>query len=105
MNENQIFIPKKVLFLIKLSYYKGKSGCLSDYIRYLGYEDRELYRPDVWDVLRFLISNDILMFDKMERNVKLYKLNKRKLTKLIDSLSISRVYYKYFDTHKTIINL
>lgn len=105
MNEKQLIIPKRVLFLIKLSFYKGKNGCLSDYVRYLGYNDRELYRPDVWEVLRFLVNNEILIFNGKERNIKLYKLNKKKLIKFIDNLEISKKYYSYFDHHKTIINI
>lgn len=94
--ENKLQLPRRLFFLIKLSYFKGKSASISDYERYLGYHSPQ---PDVRETLQFLIEKEILIYYGKLLWVKQYKLNIKKLRDFLDELPAINELYEYFNEH------
>lgn len=92
--------PKYIEHLIKISMFdKKKSFCFSDMERYLKYTES---RNDVRYLLLFFLKKGLIIRDKKERQIQLYKINVKKIRDYFDEIGITNLFFEYFKYHHTV---
>ena len=95
--ESSFATPRKIKFLIELSFYDDKLvSTISDFERYLGFNTPQ---PDLRRLINYLIKEKILLQHDILYGRTRYKIDIKKLIALIDNLLITQDFYKYFSTH------
>lgn len=100
MESDKLFhTPKRIEVLLKVALLDHKKEYnFSDIARELNYAQR---RPDLREVLRFLVENSIMEFSHQESilNTKFYRIVKKRIRDFIDELELSQLYYQFHNKY------